>query len=1529
MTTTGEPMRPFFAASHPAQQGMYDPRNEHDACGVGFVATLTGEASHALVEQALTVLRNLEHRGATGSEPDSGDGAGILMQVPDAFLRESVTFDLPEAGAYAVGIAFLPAGTDGTDPQADAAVSQIETIAAEEDLTVLGWREVPVAPELLGNGARTTMPAFRQLFVADGESEGLALDRKAFVLRKRAEREAGVYFPSLSARTIVYKGMLTTGQLEPFFPDLSDRRCATAIALVHSRFSTNTFPSWPLAHPYRFVAHNGEINTVKGNRNWMRARESQLASELFGDRDLARTFPVCTPDASDSASFDEVLELLHLGGRSLPHSVLMMVPEAWENHASMDPARRAFYQYHSTLMEPWDGPACVTFTDGTLVGAVLDRNGLRPGRYWVTDDGLVVLSSEVGVLDIDPSRIVRKGRLQPGKMFLVDTAQHRIIEDDEIKAELAAEQPYAEWLETGLIDLADLPEREHIVHTHASVTRRQQTFGYTEEELRVILAPMAKSGAEPIGSMGTDSPIAALSERPRLLFDYFTQLFAQVTNPPLDAIREELVTSLISSLGPQRNLLEPTAASCRSVTLPFPVIDNDELAKLIHINADGDLPGLKAATLSGLYRVSGGGEALAARIAAIHAEVDAAIEDGARLIVLSDRHSDAEHAPIPSLLLTSAVHHHLIRTKQRTQVGLLVEAGDVREVHHVALLVGYGAAAVNPYLAMESVEDLVRAGTFLPGIEPETAIRNLIYALGKGVLKVMSKMGISTVASYRGAQVFEAVGLDETFVDTYFHGTATKIGGAGLDVIAQEVAARHAKAYPATGIAATHRRLDIGGEYQWRREGEPHLFDPDTVFRLQHSTRSRRYDIFKQYTERVNEQSQRLMTLRGLFALKTDRTPVPLDEVEPVSEIVKRFSTGAMSYGSISREAHETLAIAMNQLGAKSNTGEGGEDPDRLYDPARRSSIKQVASGRFGVTSEYLVNSDDIQIKMAQGAKPGEGGQLPGHKVYPWVAKTRHSTPGVGLISPPPHHDIYSIEDLAQLIHDLKNANPAARIHVKLVSEVGVGTVAAGVSKAHADVVLISGHDGGTGASPLTSLKHAGGPWELGLAETQQTLLLNGLRDRIVVQTDGQLKTGRDVIIAALLGAEEFGFATAPLVVSGCVMMRVCHLDTCPVGIATQNPVLRERFSGKAEFVVNFFEFIAEEVRELLAELGFRTLEEAVGHAELLDTAKAVTHWKAQGLDLAPLLHVPELPAGAVRHRVTEQDHGLAKALDNELIELAADALAARSAEDAQPVRAQVAIRNINRTVGTMLGHEVTKKFGGAGLPDDTIDITFTGSAGQSFGAFLPRGITLRLEGDANDYVGKGLSGGRVVVRPDRGADHLAEYSVIAGNTLAYGATGGEMYLRGRVGERFCVRNSGATVVSEGVGDHGCEYMTGGRAVVLGETGRNFAAGMSGGVAYVIDLDPHNVNKELTAAVDTLDADDQRWLHDVVRRHHEETASTVAAKLLADWDTAVTRFSKVIPATYKAVLAAKDAAERAGLSETETHEKMMEAATHG
>ncbi|WP_370116025.1 glutamate synthase large subunit [Streptacidiphilus sp. MAP12-33] len=1504
---------------------MYDPSNEHDACGVGFVASLSGLAEHRIIEQALTVLRNLEHRGATGAEPDSGDGAGILTQIPHAFLAEKATeagFELPAQGSYAVGIAFLP-----DDDAADAAaVASIEAIAAEESLTVLGWRDVPVTPDLLGATARSVMPRFRQLFVTDAEGRktGLELDRIAFVVRKRAEREAGVYFPSLSARTIVYKGMLTTGQLEPFFPDLSDRSFASALCLVHSRFSTNTFPSWPLAHPYRFVAHNGEINTVKGNRNWMTARESQLATDLIPG-DLKRIFPICTPDHSDTASFDEVLELLHLGGRSLPHSVLMMIPEAWENHATMEPARRAFYQFHSNLIEPWDGPACVTFSDGTQIGAVLDRNGLRPARYWVTADGLVVLASEVGVLDIPQDQIVRKGRLQPGKMFLVDTAEGRIVDDEEIKSALAAENPYAEWLHAGSIKLDALPEREHIAHTHASVTRRQQTFGYTEEELRVILAPMAKTGGEALGSMGTDSPIAALSSKPRLLFDYFTQLFAQVTNPPLDAIREELVTSLGSNLGPEGNLLDAEAASCRSVVVPFPVIDNDELAKLIHINADGDLPGLKAVTLSGLYKVSGGGAALASRLAEIAAEADAAIADGARLIVLSDRHSDAEHAPIPSLLLTSAVHHHLIRTKQRTHVGLIVEAGDVREVHHVALLIGYGAGAVNPYLAMESVEDLVAQGTFITGIEPEKAIRNLIKALGKGVLKVMSKMGISTVASYRGAQVFEAIGLSQELVDGYFAGTTTKLGGISLEEIAKETAARHAQAYPASGISPAHRRLEIGGEYQWRREGEPHLFDPETVFRLQHATRTKRYDIFKQYTSRVNEQSERLMTLRGLFKFKpgAERGPIPIEEVESVAEIVKRFSTGAMSYGSISLEAHETLAIAMNQIGGKSNTGEGGEDPERLYDPSRRSAIKQVASGRFGVTSEYLVNADDIQIKMAQGAKPGEGGQLPGHKVYPWVAKTRHSTPGVGLISPPPHHDIYSIEDLAQLIHDLKNANPVARIHVKLVSEVGVGTVAAGVSKAHADVVLVSGHDGGTGASPLTSLKHAGGPWELGLAETQQTLLLNGLRDRIVVQTDGQLKTGRDVVIAALLGAEEFGFATAPLVVSGCIMMRVCHLDTCPVGVATQNPVLRERFSGKPEFVVNFFEFIAEEVREILAELGFRSIEEAVGHAEFIDATDAIDHWKASGLDIAPLLHVPDVESSL--YQTTVQDHGLDKALDNQLIALAEDAL-----ERGDAVKIQLPVRNVNRTVGTMLGYEVTKRYRGEGLPEGTIDITLTGSAGQSLGAFVPRGITIRLEGDTNDYVGKGLSGGVVIVRPSRDASAIgadAQNHVIAGNTVGYGATSGRIHLRGKAGERFAVRNSGATLVVEGVGDHGLEYMTGGRVVILGETGRNLAAGMSGGIGFVLDLRPANVNGGLVG-IEAPDAKDREWLRETVQQHYEETGSTVAAELLADWGGGVSRFSKIMPTDYKAVLAAKDAAERDGLSESETTRKMMEAA-HG
>lgn len=1510
--------------SFPPPQGLYDPRHEHDACGVAFVATLTGVASHDIVAKALTALRNLDHRGAAGAETNSGDGAGILMQVPDAFLRDVVDFDLPAQRSYAVGTAFIP----GDAAAVAATRERIEEIATEEGLTVLGWRDVPVDPSTLGATAISVMPTFVQLFVSGSAKRvsGMALERLAFCLRKRAEHETDVYFPSLSSRTLAYKGMLTTDQLDHFFPDLVDERVASAMAVVHSRFSTNTFPSWPLAHPFRFIAHNGEINTVMGNRNWMRAREALLSSDLIPG-DLERLFPICTPGSSDSASFDEVLELLHMGGRSLPHSVLMMIPEAWENHAEMDAKRRAFYAFHSSMMEPWDGPACVVFTDGSQIGAVLDRNGLRPSRYWVTDDGLVVLASEVGVLDIDPATVVRKGRLQPGRMFLIDTDEHRIIEDEEIKSELAAEHPYDEWLHAGLIHLDDIIEREHIVHTHASVTRRQQIFGYTEEELRVLLTPMANTGAETLGSMGTDTPIAALSDKPRLLFDYFAQLFAQVTNPPLDAIREELVTSLNGTIGPEANLLQPTPASCRQVVLPFPVISNDDLAKIRHINRDGDMPGFITHVSRGLYDVAGGGQALAERLDEICAEVSEAIAGGARIIVLSDRHSTADLAPIPSLLLTGAVHHHLVREKTRTQVGLLVEAGDVREVHHVALLVGYGAAAVNPYLAMESVEDLAREGYFVK-TEPEKAVANLIKGLGKGVLKVMSKMGVSTVASYTGAQIFEAVGLSQAVVDRYFTGTTSKLGGLGLDAIAEEVARRHATAYPRGGIAPAHRELEIGGEYQWRREGEPHLFDPETVFRLQHATRSGSYDIFKQYTSRVDEQSERLMTLRGLFRFKdagaTGRRPIGIDEVEPVSEIVKRFSTGAMSYGSISQEAHETLAIAMNRLGGKSNTGEGGEDADRLYDPERRSSIKQVASGRFGVTSEYLTNADDIQIKMAQGAKPGEGGQLPGHKVYPWVAKTRHSTPGVGLISPPPHHDIYSIEDLAQLIHDLKNANPSARVHVKLVSEVGVGTVAAGVSKAHADVVLISGHDGGTGASPLTSLKHAGGPWELGLAETQQTLLLNGLRDRIVVQADGQLKTGRDVVIAALLGAEEYGFATAPLVVSGCIMMRVCHLDTCPVGVATQNPVLRERFSGKAEYVVNFFTYVAEEVRELLAELGFRTLDEAIGQVGSLDVAQAVDHWKAAGLDLTPILHQASRSGEFGQFedqdlRCTHgQDHGLDKALDNELVKLAAPAL-----QDGEPVRAQVPVRNVNRTVGTILGHEVTKRYRGEGLPDGTIDITFTGSAGQSFGAFVPRGITLRLEGDANDYVGKGLSGGRIVVRPDRSATFEASEQIIAGNTIAYGATSGEIFLRGQAGERFCVRNSGATAVVEGVGDHGCEYMTGGVVVVLGATGRNFAAGMSGGYAFVLDLDEGRVNPELVE-LGSVTGDAATELKALVTRHAEETGSTVAAALLEDWDTALGRFTEVMPSDYKRVLDARAEAFEDGLDEDEANARIME-----
>ena len=1580
-------------AATPWTEGLYDSRYEHDACGVGFVADLSGRRRHDIVASALTVLRNLEHRGAKGSDPETGDGAGILTQIPDEFFRSACEFPLPEPGAYAAGMVFMPGR--GENGGAARAMAAVEDIAAREHLTVLGWRGVPHDPACCGAAARAALPGLSQLFVAGQAGEtGLALDRLAFCLRKRAEHEAGVYFASLSSATIVYKGMLTPPQLTRFFPDLCDEEFASALALVHSRFSTNTFPSWPLAHPYRFVAHNGEINTIRGNRNWMRAREAMLATDLIRPdaegRGIERLLPVLDEAASDSASFDACLELLRLGGRSLPHAVLMMIPEPWENNAQMDPARRAFYRFHASLMEPWDGPALIAFTDGTLVGAVLDRNGLRPGRYWVTSDGLVVLASEVGVLDIDPATVIRKGRLQPGRIFVADTAGGRIIEDEEVKASLAAEHPYEDWLHAGLLHLDDLPDRERVRSGSQALRTQQQLFGYTEEELRAVLGPMARTGAEPIGSMGDDTPLAVLSDRPQLLYDYFSQLFAQVTNPPLDAIREELVTSLASSTGPEHNLFDPGPASCRQIVLPHPVISDSDLAKIIHINDDGDLRGFAVHVVDGRYHAAGGGPALRHRLDEIRAEVSAAISAGARLIVLSDRAvrdgqlagpserqqraypvhdgrlagpSERERgargvvpptstavrdgqlagpselqrgargvvpptstAPIPSLLLAGAVHHHLIRAKTRAKAGLIVESGDARECHHIALLIGYGAAAVCPYLAIESAEDMARRGV-LGEVTPRKAAANVIKALGKGLLKIMSKMGVSTVASYTGAQIFEAIGLGDEVIGECFAGTSSRLGGIGFDVLAGEASARHARAFPARGAVVPHRQLAAGGEYQWRRDGEPHLFSPETVFKLQHAARSGRRDVFAEYTRLVDSQSERLMTLRGLLRIPAIddqaplRPPVPLAEVEPAASIVRRFSTGAMSYGSISAEAHQTLAIAMNKLGARSNTGEGGEDPDRFVPDAngdrRRSAVKQVASGRFGVTSEYLVNADDLQIKMAQGAKPGEGGQLPGNKVYPWIAKTRYSTPGVGLISPPPHHDIYSIEDLAQLIHDLKNANPAARVHVKLVAEVGVGTVAAGVAKAHADVVLISGHDGGTGASPLTSIKHAGAPWELGLAETQQTLLRAGLRDRVVLQADGQLKTGRDVIIAALLGAEEFGFATAPLVVAGCVLMRVCHLDTCPVGVATQNPELRARFSGKAEFIVNFFEFLAEEVREYLARLGFRTLHEAVGHAELLDARPAVAHWKASGLDLAPMLAVPALPPGAARHHAASQDHGLDQALDNTLIELAEGAL-----RDGRPVTLELPVRNVNRTVGTMLGYAVTRRWGGAGLADNTIDISFRGSAGQSFGAFLPRGITLRLAGDANDYLGKGLSGGRIIARPDPAAFFAAEEQVIAGNVIGYGATSGEMLLRGVVGERFCVRNSGATAVAEGAGDHGCEYMTGGRVAVLGPVGRNFAAGMSGGIAYLLDPDPRQVNTEM-ADLEPLSGGDGEFLAELLGRHLAETGSAVAAGLLADWDAALARFGRVMPKDYKRVLAAARQAEREG---RDVHAAVMAAA---
>ena len=1481
-------------------QGLYSPSDEHDSCGVGFVAHVKGARSHSIVRSALDLLINLEHRGACGSDPDTGDGAGILIQMPDRFFRKSVSFALPPAGSYGAGLVFLP-----HDPAARAACKAIiERIVVEEGQTLLGWREVPVNLAKIGQTAASVAPIFEQVFVGANFSSPEALERKLYIIRKLIERELGelkfapTYLCGLSAKTLIYKGMLTASQIEGMFPDLSDADVESALALVHQRFSTNTFPSWPLAHPYRFVAHNGEINTLRGNINWMKAREGLLKSSVFGD-DLQKVLPVIAPGGSDTATFDNVLEFLVMAGRSLPHAMLMMIPEPWSGNPAMDPAVRAFYEYHSSLMEPWDGPASITFTDGTMIGAMLDRNGLRPSRYCITKDDLVIMASEVGVLDIPAENVVVKDRLRPGKMLLIDTGEGRIISDTEIKQTLAAKHPYGEWLQQHLVDIENLPSAYAERPDHQTVLRRQQAFGYTQEDLRLLLTPMALTGDEPIGSMGTDTALAVLSSKPRLLYDYFKQLFAQVTNPPLDAFREELVTSMGVTIGAEDNLLEPRPEACRQIKVDFPVLHNDQVAKLRHLPPGSPF---RSTTLPLLYDPQEDGPGLERAMEQLCRKASVAVEAGVGVLILSDRGVDSHHAPIPSLLAVAGVHHHLVREGTRHKCGLLIETGEAREVHHIALLLGYGAGSVNPYLAFESLDDLIRQG-LLPNVTHNDAVKRYIKALNKGVLKVMSKMGISTLQSYCGAQIFEAIGLDRAFVDRYFTSTASKIGGIGVKEISEEVRLRHARAYGASPSSD----LQSGGEYQWRRDGELHLFNPDTVFKLQHATRSGQYKIFKEYTQLVDDQSKARATLRGLFGLKPFGAPVPLDEVEPLEKILLRFSTGAMSYGSISQEAHETLAIAMNRMGAKSNTGEGGEDPARYVPDAngdsRRSAIKQVASGRFGVTSEYLVNADDLQIKMAQGAKPGEGGQLPGHKVYPWIAKVRLSTPGVGLISPPPHHDIYSIEDLAQLIFDLKNANPAARVHVKLVAESGVGTVAAGVSKAHADVVLISGHDGGTGASPLTSLKHAGVPWELGLAETQQVLLMNKLRDRIVVQVDGQMKTGRDVVVAALLGAEEFGFATAPLVVMGCVMMRVCHLNTCPVGIATQDPELRKTFNGKPEFVQNFFKFIAQEVRELMAELGFRTFNQMIGRVESLDFEPARDHWKAHGLDLSPILFLPDPTDEVARRNTYKQDAGLAHVLDHQLIEEAMPALDSRS-----PVEMSFAIRNTDRTTGTMLGYEVTKRFGGEGLPDDTIRVNLTGSAGQSFGAFIPRGITLALEGEANDFVGKGLSGGKLIVRPPVNAAFAAEENVIIGNVALYGATSGEAFISGIAGERFAVRNSGAHAVVEGVGDHGCEYMTGGRVIVLGRAGRNFAAGMSGGIAYVLDTDGSfalNCNIDMVDLEHLEQPDEVALVRDLIEGHVALTGSAIGRRVLDSWPIMQRQFVAVMPRDFKRVKAAE------------------------
>lgn len=1523
---------------YPKKQGMYDPFFEKDACGMGFVVNMKGNKSHQIIQQALTILTSLTHRGAAGSEVNTGDGAGVMIQIPHQFLQkvcQQEGIQLPEAGTYGTGIAYLPHDIH----QRQACEAYVEQIVQEEQATFLGWRTVPTNNTNLGKTAKQAEPFMRQFFVALNQSTPLDKERKLYIIRKRAEKEirfgnkiAGgqtFYLPSLSTRTLVYKGMLLAEQMGTYYPDLNDPDMVSAIALVHSRFSTNTFPSWERAHPYRYVIHNGEINTLRGNVNWINARQALFESPHFG-ADLQKIMPVVAPDGSDTGMFDNVLELLVLAGRSLPHAVMMMIPEPWDKHAQMDDDKKAFYEFHSAMMEPWDGPASIGFTDGTRVGAVLDRNGLRPSRYYVTDDDIVIMASEVGVLDVEPERVVQKGRLQPGRMFLVDTEAGRIISDDEIKQEIASQQPYRWWLNRHMRHLKDIPEptlprriyKEGEVSEwklrpdpgvqmpdEKKVLRWQQAFGYTFEDLRMILAPMAQNGKEPLGSMGDDTPLAVLSHKPQAIYNYFKQLFAQVTNPPLDAIREELVTSTRTLLGSEGNLLQPKPFDARMITLDQPVLTNRELYKLLYMERRG----FKSAELPTLYDVDLGAKGLEAAIEALCLQADKAIADGANLLILSDRGIDQNRAAIPALLASSGLHHHLIRQGSRTQVSLIIESGEVREVHHFAVLLGYGADAINPYLAFETVYDMIRR-ELVTGISYEEAAKKYVKAVVTGVVKVMSKMGISTVQSYRGAQMFEAVGLHQSVIDKYFTWTPSRIGGVKMNVLADEVRIRHRHAFPARQVNG--KTLDVGGRYQWREDGEIHLFNPSTIHSLQTAVRTGNYKLYQKYAGDVNDQTKRLYTLRGLMQFKK-RDAIPLDEVESVEEICRRFKTGAMSYGSISREAHETLAIAMNRIGGKSNTGEGGEDADRYTVDAngdsRNSAIKQVASGRFGVTSHYLNQAQEIQIKMAQGAKPGEGGQLPGKKVYPWIAKVRHSTPGVGLISPPPHHDIYSIEDLAQLIHDLKNANPQARINVKLVSEIGVGTIAAGVAKGHADVILISGHDGGTGASPQTSIKHAGLPWELGLAEAHQTLMLNDLRSRVTLETDGQLKTGRDVVIGALLGAEEFGFATAPLVTMGCIMMRVCHLNTCPVGIATQNPELRQKFMGKPEHVVNFMRFIAQEVREIMAELGFRTMDEMIGRTDALEMRQAINHWKAHGLDLTNILHQPELAEHIGRRKLIEQDHGLEQTLDaRQLLTICEPAL-----KDGWPVRAILPITNTDRVVGTQLGSAVTRKYGAEGLPEDTIRLHFHGSAGQSFGAFVPKGITLELEGDANDYLGKGLSGGKVIVYPPKGSTFDPTENIIIGNVAFYGATGGEAYICGVAGERFAVRNSGVTAVVEGVGDHGCEYMTGGTVVILGQTGRNFAAGMSGGVAYVLDADgtfAKRCNTEMVGIGRLKETHETEQLKSLIQAHVDATNSQRGEQILANWELYLPQFVKVMPRDYKRMLDAFKQMEEAGLS---------------